>query len=700
LPAGERFLLDERGALVSIGAIKMGATLALDPLAATFVLAITLAGALVQVYAMTFMNGRAGLPRYFCCVDLCVAATLLLVLADNFLLMLVGWEGLGLCSYLLIGFHYGERKNTDAARQAFIVNHVGDMGLFAGVALLFWGLGGVSAPGAAGAGTPRMVTADVKGGAAIELRTIGDRASEASVREVPVGPTLVFREIADQLTLADSYGRRPFAHALAGQRIWGVPLLLLACLGLFLGAAAKSAQVPFQGWLPDSSVAPIPAAALLQAATSVVAGVYLVARFGFLFSLSPGALAVVAVAGALTAVLGAAGALTQYDLPRLLAFSTISQMGFVFLAMGLGAFSAGVFHLVTHAGIQMCLVLAAGSVIRGLGGLDEDGGGASTPTGDPRRLPRPGDPQDLRNMGGVAPLMPITHRVYLVASLALAGFPVASAFYSRDAILWSALRAPGAPILHGLLWAVGFAAAGLTALYAGRAYYLVFQCRPPSPERRAGLREAPPQMAAVMAALAASSVLVGPLGGWPAAWGGHPSLARFLAPSLGVARGAIPSDTRTGHVLEWGLQLAAVGVALLGWWAARACFANLAQTRPFLERLRARLDRPQALAQQQLGIEALYRELGAMPAADFSRAAAWVDRRALEPTLEGLARGFVRLARRADGAASWRSSVGPTGPAAADGRRVRRRELRISDRAFALLSGVVALAVLSWLLLR
>jgi NADH-quinone oxidoreductase subunit L len=589
-----------------------------------------------------------------------------------------------------------------------VMNRVGDFGLIAAAGLLFWGLSGTFGAGGFEPAPARSVTVQAPGGVALGVAVTGTDAHPATVRTVQLGGSLVFREIGDQLALRDTSGQ-PGAvvvdvTGIEAKKLWGVPILFLVCLGLFLAAAGKSAQIPLQGWLADAMAGPTPVSALIHAATMVTAGVYLIARLSFLFVRSPGAMAVVAVAGALTALFGALCAIAQYDIKRILAFSTVSQLGFMFMALGVGAFTAGVFHLVTHACFKACLFLAAGAVIHRLDYLEDEypdptapgiptaiatasaddpeaqapeaahfpphGESYPHPARDARRSPRRSDPQDLRNMGGLATLMPRTRRAYFLAALAIAGFPVAAGFYSKDAILWSvfqATAAPGlsplatvSPLLPAAVWAIGFIAAGLTAFYIARSYYLAFYARPPSELGRASIHMAPRRMRTVLLVLAVASVAIGPLLGWPAAWGGRPLFFSWLSAtfassvvSSAVSSGAVAgaADPGATRALEWGLQLITVAVAFLGWMAARACFRDLARTGRYLAGLRARFDRPHALLYRQLGADRAYRQLGVVPALDFARAAAWIDRRVIDPALDLAARavlGLARLSGRAD----------------------------------------------------
>jgi NADH-quinone oxidoreductase subunit M len=330
---------------------------------------------------------------------------------------------------------------------------------------------------------------------------------------------------------------------------------------------------------------------------------------------------VVGGAGALTAVVGALSALAQYDLGRLLSFSTASQLGLVFLTIGVGAPAAGLFLLVLHAAWKASLSLSAGALGRAVG------------------------TSDVRAMGGLALLMPRTRRAFGLAALTMAAFPVASGFYARDAVLESAHTAPGTPILPAILWAFGFAAMGLTALYAARAYYLVFRGQPPSSASVETVREGRRSVTGAAALLAAAAALAGPLLGWPALWGGAASLPDLFVAALG---GAVRVDaTRTTELLESAVMLASLAVVMLGWLAARACYRDRARSGAFMDYLRGRHERAFRWAHEQRGSEALYRELGTLPARDLARAAAFLDGRVLEPVAGALGRAVLGLARAA-----------------------------------------------------
>jgi NADH-quinone oxidoreductase subunit L len=444
----------------------------LDPLSAVMILVVTGVGFLIHVYSTGYMAHDASFRRFFLYLNLFMFAMLTLVLADNFLLMFVGWEGVGLCSYLLIGFWYERPAAAEAGKKAFIVNRIGDFGFILGMFILF-----------------------------------------AFTR------TLNFRGV---------FEAAPQAFASAPQAI------TLATLFLFLGATGKSAQIPLYVWLPDAMEGPTPVSALIHAATMVTAGVYMVARCHLLYLMAPFSLEVVAVIGAATAFFAATIGLAQNDIKRVLAYSTVSQLGYMFMACGVGAFSAGIFHLMTHAFFKALLFLGAGSVIHALS-----------------------DEQDLRRMGGLASRLPWTHATVLIATLAIAGVPPLAGFFSKDEILSSAFASG-----HLLIWFTGLTGAVLTAFYMFRLYILCF--RGPSRlshEAEHHLHESPPSMIAPLVTLAVLSVI----GGWvglPFQAGGH-AFERWLAPVFeGGPVQLAHSPLSPG--IEWILIEVSVGAALLG----------------------------------------------------------------------------------------------------------------------------------------
>jgi NADH-quinone oxidoreductase subunit L len=438
---------------IRAGSLNVGADLLVDQLSAIMVLVVAGVGTLIHVYSIGYMEGDPRYPRYFSYLNLFAASMLLLVLADNLVLMFVGWEGVGLCSYLLIGFWFEKRSASAAANKAFIVNRVGDFSFLLGMFLLFTTAGS-------------FAFGDVNGA-----------ASQTS----------------------------------AG-------LATIAALLLFGGAAGKSAQIPLYTWLPDAMEGPTPVSALIHAATMVTAGVYMVARLSPVFAAGD-ALVVVGWIGALTALWAALMAATEYDVKRVLAYSTISQLGYMFLAHGVGAYSAGIFHLVTHAFFKALLFLGAGAVMHALGGE-----------------------ADMRKMGGLRKQMPVVGVTFLAGWLAISGiFPFAG-FFSKDAILASAW-ADG----QYVLWAIGLGTALLTAFYMSRLYFRVFEGKTRLPEG-AHPHDAPPTMAAALIPLAALSLLGGAIN-----LPGPLTLEHFLEPVVGA-----------GHVPEGLTAYLLAGLALLG----------------------------------------------------------------------------------------------------------------------------------------
>jgi len=444
---------------ISLSEFQLPLGFVIDGLSLLLMLVITGVGLLIHIYSLGYMKGDSGFSRYFSALNLFVAAMLVLVLADSYLLMFVGWEGVGVCSYLLIGFWYEGRQNANAARKAFIVNRIGDVGFLLAMFLLYRLFG------------------------TLEIAAIAEAA-----------PLMAYGSTA-----------------------------LTAVGVLFLVAAAgKSAQLPLHVWLPDAMAGPTPVSALIHAATMVTAGVYLVVRSASLFAHIPEASALVAWVGVLTALVAAIAAIGQTDIKKILAWSTISQLGFMFAAAGAGAYTAAIFHLFTHAFFKALLFLGAGSVIHALGGE-----------------------QDVRRMGGLGRLMPITGLTALIGTLAISGVPLLSGFFSKDAILAGVfasetLREFGGVAIFVLLLLI----AALTAFYMFRWYYLVFAGRSRMERSvEAGVHESPRVITVPLAILAAFSILAGYLGlpawllpNWFEGYLGNVITANvgFLHPSIGV----------------------------------------------------------------------------------------------------------------------------------------------------------------------
>jgi NADH-quinone oxidoreductase subunit L len=379
-------------AWIPVGEFQATVGFLVDPLSAVMMLVVTFVGLLIHIYSIGYMHGDPGYARFFTYMNLFMTSMLILVLANNYLLMFLGWEGVGLCSYLLIGFWYQKKSAADAGKKAFVVNRIGDAGFLLGL-FLIW-------------------------------RTFG------SVAYAEIFPQAeAIREILER----DS--------------VFGLSLVTWMTILLFIGAIGKSAQLPLYVWLPDAMEGPTPVSALIHAATMVTAGVYMVARSNALFSLAPISMSLVATVGALTAVFAASIALVQNDIKRVVAYSTISQLGYMFLGCGVGAYASGVFHLATHAFFKALLFLGCGSVIHGLSGE-----------------------QDIRKMGGLRRDMPITAVTFLLAALANAGIAPLAGFWSKDQILHAAIASG-----HIWLWALGAAGAFGTAFYMFRLYFVVFE---------------------------------------------------------------------------------------------------------------------------------------------------------------------------------------------------------------------------------
>ncbi len=433
LPPAERHLLADLFPWIHVGTLDVHFAYAADPLTAVALLVVTGIGGLIHVYATGYMHDDDAFWRFFAYLNLFTFAMLTLVMGDNLLLMFLGWEGVGFCSWSLIGFWHRELANTTAGNKAFIVNRIGDFGFVLGIFLLFWSLDAV------GHGT------------------------------------LTFREL------------RALAPSLERMTFWGVPTVTLITLLLFIGATGKSAQIPLYVWLPDAMAGPTPVSALIHAATMVTAGIYMIGRLHYLFDLAPFTLHVIATIGAATALLAATIAVAQNDIKKVLAYSTVSQLGYMFLAMGVGAHGAGIFHLATHAFFKACLFLGAGSVIHAMGGE-----------------------QDMQKMGGLWSKLPSTSKTFLIATLALTGCPFLAGFFSKDEILWQAFSSRHG---HWMLWLVATLVAGLTAFYMFRQVFLVFfgECRADH-HTQEHIHESPSVMTLPLWILAIGSILVGYLG--------------------------------------------------------------------------------------------------------------------------------------------------------------------------------------------
>jgi NADH-quinone oxidoreductase subunit L len=472
LPPGAMFR-DVVYTWIQSGSFQANLSFQVDALTAVMLLVVTGIGFLIHIYSLGYMGHDEGMVRFFVYLNLFIFFMLLLVMGDNLLILFVGWEGVGLCSYLLIGFWYHDHTNTIAGNKAFIVNRIGDFGFVLGIFLLLTELG-----------RQGIWTLDF-----IELQ------SNVQV----LGPATI---------------------------TW-ITLLL------FIGATGKSAQIPLFVWLPDAMAGPTPVSALIHAATMVTAGVYMTARLHFLFALAPLTLSVIAWMGAATAFFAATIALTQNDIKRVLAYSTVSQLGYMFLAVGLGAFSAAIFHLFTHAFFKACLFLGSGSVIHALGGQ-----------------------QDMRRMGGLKAHMPRIYWTYVIATLAIAGAPFTAGFFSKDLILWQAFS-------HGslILWAICTVTAGMTAFYMFRQLFMVFhgECRADD-HAKAHLHESPAVMTLPLVILAIGSIFAGWLGAPEYLWGSR--WDRWLEPVFGAAQAHHGSVSAEIMVTLITLAIVSIGIYL------------------------------------------------------------------------------------------------------------------------------------------
>ncbi|HGY93018.1 MAG TPA: NADH-quinone oxidoreductase subunit L [Planctomycetes bacterium] len=471
--------------------IKAG--FAVDHLTMVMLMVVTGVGSLIHVYSTGYMKGDGGYARYFCYLNLFMFFMLVLVMANSLLLLFVGWEGVGLCSYLLIGFWWADEAKARAGMKAFLVNRIGDAGFLLGMLAIY--------------------------------KTAG---------------TLNFQD------LRTFVAGNPEAF-LQGSGFFGVSLATASCLLLFLGATGKSAQIPLYVWLPDAMAGPTPVSALIHAATMVTAGVYMIGRMNFLYALSPTSMIVVSLVGALTAFFAGTIAMTQFDIKKVLAYSTVSQLGYMFIAAGLGAVSVAVFHLVAHAFFKACLFLGSGSVIHAMDGE-----------------------QDMRKMGGLQRKMPITFITMAVSALAMAGIPPLAGFFSKDEILWKAFSSE---LGHGwFLWLLGIAAAFCTAVYMGRLIFMTFfgSCRADE-KTRAHIHESPKSMTGVLAVLGVGAAVIGFLN-VPHFLGGHAAFSHYVDSAL-MAAGEEPLAAETGSVaVELSLALLSVMVAFAGlmlawrWW--------------------------------------------------------------------------------------------------------------------------------------
>jgi NADH-quinone oxidoreductase subunit L len=544
---------------MTAGTFSVNVAYQFDQLSILMTLVVTGVGFLIHVYSIGYMHNDPGFRRFFAYMNLFIFMMLNLILADNFLLMFLGWEGVGLCSYLLIGFWYDRKFDTggyrpgtattaDAAKKAFIVNRIGDFGFLIAMFMIFSAYG--------------------------SLR-FGDVFSRAEAL-TPVGDATV---------------------------VW-ITLLL------FWGATGKSAQIPLFVWLPDAMAGPTPVSALIHAATMVTAGVYMVARCSILYALAPVSMAVVATIGIATAVFAATIGLVQNDIKKVLAYSTISQLGYMFLAMGVGAFAAGIFHVMTHAFFKALLFLGAGSVIHAL-------------TGE----------QDIRKMGGLKAHMSTTYWTFLIAALAIAGIPPLSGFFSKDDILALAF-AQGSPVF----WLLGWLGAGLTAFYMFRLLSLTFEGQARWSHHLLHPHESPKVMTRPLVLLGVLTI-IGGLVGIPASLGGSNAIKQWLNPIFEGAESKLGAEHHLSFTLEYALILLSVGIAVGGILLARHVYLQ----RPEIAvRLSTRFQRLYRTLWNKYYIDEIYEAIVIAPIEKISEYLLWriVDTKIIDGLVNGTA-GFV-----------------------------------------------------------
>ena len=539
-PPEQRVLVDELFTWIGAGSFSAEVAFLLDPLSAVMCLVVTGVGSLIHIYSIGYMDDDhredKGFQRFFCYLNLFLFSMLVLVLADNLVLMFLGWEGVGLCSYLLIGFWYADRWNAYCGMKAFVVNRIGDFGFLVGIFLVFWSL-----PGAAA------------GHGDVSFRTLQAGIDHLAAQTVMLPAWLQW---------------------LPGAPEWKLTTLIGLCF--FVGAVGKSAQIPLYVWLPDAMAGPTPVSALIHAATMVTAGVYMVCRLGFLYAAAPGAATVVAWTGALTAILAATIAIAQTDIKKVLAYSTVSQLGYMFLAAGCGAYSAAMFHVVTHAFFKALLFLGAGSVILAMH-----------------------HEQDMDKMGGLRRFIPLTWATFLVGVVAIAGFPPFSGFFSKDEVLLSAWLAHDVPG-HYWLYGIGLVTAGITAFYMFRLHFRTFHgdCRAPA-EVRSQIHEPARTVTlplVVLAVLAAFGGFIGPSEAFVPIEDAN-SFAHFLEPATPSAHHDV------SHATERWLALASVAVALAGFGLAWLLYVRRPELAP---RIAGSLGRVRAAVENKYWVDEAY----------------------------------------------------------------------------------------------
>jgi NADH-quinone oxidoreductase subunit L len=535
---------------IQVGAVNIDAGYTFDALTGIMTLVVTGVGLLIHIYSIGYMHNDPGIARYFAFLNLFTFMMLNLVLANNLVLLFLGWEGVGLCSYLLIGFWFDDEAKARAGMKAFIANRIGDAGFIIGMIILFRAFG-----------------------------------------------TLNMHELAEMAP---------------GSEL-SLTILPIATLLLFVGATGKSAQIPLFVWLPDAMAGPTPVSALIHAATMVTAGVYLVARNSVLFALAPTTMSIIAGVGALTAFFAATIALAQNDIKKVLAYSTISQLGYMFMAVGVGAFSAGIFHLMTHAFFKALLFLGAGSVIHGMGGE-----------------------QDMRKMGGLKDAMPATHFTMIIGVLAIAGVPGLAGFFSKDEILWGAFtNAQG----FSWIWLIGVVTAGLTAFYMFRLLFKTFYSKSRW-EEGVHPHESPSVMTLPLMLLAFLSIFGGYVG-VPEVLGGGNMLHHFLQSALGGEAFIASSVGEYGHSLELILMAISVAVGFVGIYYAYRLFVSHPGTSTDIKNRLAALHR---LTLNKYYVDEVYAAVIVNPVKSFADILwRWVDTKFIDAAVNGSGRLVMQL---------------------------------------------------------
>jgi NADH-quinone oxidoreductase subunit L len=516
-----------------------------DPLTCMMLLVVTGVGFLIHVYSVGYMHGESGFTRFFTYMNLFMVSMLLLVMGNNYVVLFIGWEGVGLCSYLLIGYYYDKVSAAKAASKAFVVNRIGDAGFLLAIFLIF-----------------------------VNFKTLDYTEVFAQVGQISP-------EMATAIALC-----------------------------LLVGAVGKSAQLPLYTWLPDAMEGPTPVSALIHAATMVTAGVYMIVRNHAIFDLSPTAMTVCGIIGGLTALFAATIGLAQTDIKRVLAYSTVSQLGYMFLGCGIGAYTAAIFHLMTHAFFKALLFLTAGSVIHALSGE-----------------------QDIRKMGGLSAKIPWTYRLFLVGTIAIAGIPPLAGFWSKDEILAHAFTQQ-----HYLLYAIAAIGALLTSFYMFRLIYLTFfGTSRMDHHTEEHVHESPMVMVGPLMALGVLSIIGGFLGFPPE----HGWIHQFLAPVAGAGG---EHDASTGLVLM--LMMIATGIALLGWGLAHY-FYSVNVSAP--DRLAAKFQAAYRILLNKYYVDELYDLLWVEPTKKLGFLSDWFDRN----VIDGLVHGVARLADLAAAGSTW-----------------------------------------------